>query len=175
MKTEEDKSTKNRRTLDESAIAFTPVSRNDQKNRIKRIDNDMLREITLSLEQQANVEPNEMLKEPKPVRVVYNKKKASKKKKPARWTKVMSAVFVVTFCVTVTLFGTAWGRNKLKSMTIYLATEYAYTKMAYDNDSKISGYSSDKMRNELQTSKPESLDIIRGIQDMIRLEDMKIM
>lgn len=55
------------------------------------------------------------------------------KKKIPRWVKIIGTTFGVLLCLTLVFIGTPWGRQKLKKMAIFVATEYAYGKMDYDD------------------------------------------
>ena len=106
-----------------SIVSETTNSTKDSEN---NNEYNMMNEICKSLEKQVKSE----LHEEEPEQDII-----PKKKKFPRWAKVLTSIFCVLLCLAIIFLGTPWGRQKLKKAMIYIATEYAYSKMEINNGS----------------------------------------
>lgn len=144
--------------LEQRAKVFTPISNENTNDRNEDekvcIETDVLQSNTQ--EQQLD-ESKEELKDETATALEEN----GKKKFP-RWAKILTIVFGVILSVSIVFFGTAWGRTKVKKMMVYIATEYAYSKMDFDDGSNAEMQEPVVDIDSTKEEDKDSLDIIWG-------------
>ena len=62
---------------------------------------------------------------------------SDKKKKKYKKLKVAGIAFACFASLILMMIATPWGRDRIKQFAIFVATEYAYGKMEYDDGSKV--------------------------------------
>ena len=133
----EDKKIKSQ-NADDRAKMFTPESTEDSIRGRSYRDHKILEEINANLADQKQEAANESIEVPEDVQEEqYEKQDAmkNKKKRFPLWARILTGILGTLLCTAIVLFGTPWGRAKVKKIAIYLATEYAYSKMNYDDGS----------------------------------------
>lgn len=153
MGTEDNKNENQVGEMNDTAKAFTPMG--NPENDTVIADDDILNEINATLAKQVQQELTDSNKEEVP-------NGTGKKRKFPLWVKITSSVVGVILCVAIVLFATPWGRSQVKKMVIYFATEYAYSKMDYDNGSDVAAQDPTEDIDTTEANSNDSLNIIWG-------------
>lgn len=153
MGTEDNKNENQVGEMNDTAKAFTPMG--NPENDTVIADDDILNEINATLAKQVQQELTDSNKEEVP-------NGTGKKRKFPLWAKITSSVVGVILCVAIVLFATPWGRSQVKKMVIYFATEYAYSKMDYDNGSDVAAQDPTEDIDTTEANSNDSLNIIWG-------------
>ena len=153
MGTEDNKKENLDGEIDDRAKAFTPIRNQDRE--IEIVDDDILNEINATLAQQIQNEMTDLKAEESAPEEV-------KKKRFPLWAKITSSVIGVILCIAIVLFATPWGRSQVKKLVIYFATEYAYSKMDYDDGSEVAAQDPTEDIDTTETDSNDSLNIMWG-------------
>ena len=153
MGTEDNKNENQVGEMNDTAKAFTPMG--NPENDTVIADDDILNEINATLAKQVQQELSDSNKEEVP-------NETGKKRKFPLWAKITSSVVGIILCVAIVLFATPWGRSQVKKMVIYFATEYAYSKMDYDNGSDVAAQDPTEDIDTTEANSNDSLNIIWG-------------
>lgn len=139
--------------IDDRAKAFTPIRNHDREIEID--DDDILNEINEKLARQIQNEITDLKEDESAPEVV-------KKKKFPLWAKITSSVIGIILSIVIVLFATPWGRSQVKKLVIYIATEYAYSKMDYDDGSQVAAQDPTEDIDTTDADSNDSLDIMWG-------------
>jgi len=128
------------RNVDDRAKVFIPESNDDRIRGRRNRDYKFLEEINADLADQKHEdvtmdEQQEVQQHEDAVPEVSMTKNKKQNKKFPRWAKILLSILGTLACIVLVMVGTPWGRAKTKKLVIYLATEYAYSKMEYDDGS----------------------------------------
>lgn len=128
----EDRKKDNQEDLEQRAKVFMPERTSEGTEETKAYiqdEDELIEEVNANLAQQVL----EQMGDTQPP----EEKQPVKKKKFPRWAKITTSIVGVLLCFVLVMFGTPWGRSRVKKFVIYVATEYAYSKMDYDNGSNV--------------------------------------
>ncbi len=124
---------------------------------VERQDEELLDEISASLAKQVQDELSEVKNN-----IEIEDTSSINKRKLPRWVKILSIVLGVLLSLMLIFIGTPWGRNKVKKLAIYFATEYAYSKMDYDDGSDVEVQNPTEDIDNSRVNVGDSLNILWG-------------
>lgn len=146
--------------LEQRAMVFTPVSNGTSTSSEHEKTQRKQSKDTVTETKRIDVKTDE--KDAMSVESMTSMPQDSGKKTLKKWVKVLIGIFAVLLCTSAVLFGTSWGRGKVKKIAIYLATEYAYSKMDYDDGENVVVQDPVVDIDSTKVEDSDSLDIIWG-------------
>lgn len=158
MGTEDKKNENQTQDLEDRAKLFKPEGKEDAVKPFNGSDDEILDEINATLAKQVQTELSDD-QEPES----KDEPEENNKKKFPKWAKIVTGILGTLLCIVLVMVGTPWGRAKLKKLVIYMATEYAYSKMDYDNGSEVVAQEpTEDIDTTENNTNDGSLDIIWG-------------